>query len=1537
MSTNSRRSIATDSLNLAAIEATTILKQLAPTADFFAWLRAAFGEDFDPSLAGGIAQQWKSGDFSLIPEIQVVTGGELGTANGAYAADLDTIFVSAEFLARHQDDRAAVVGLLLEEIGHKLDRVLNGNVDSPGDEGAVFRLLVTGQAVSAEALAGLRRQDDRSIIAVDGVAVAVERQDFFGDAGGVVTNDNIVGTAGDDNISPGLGQDTVNGGAGNDTLIVDYSANNYTGANPPGIVGTFNTGSGRIRANKGAANDFDQVNFSNIENLRIVGTKYNDDIVASTGVDIIDGGIGFDRVTVNISSLNVNNNIDLSRSNITLANGTQLLNIERFGLTTGAGDDTITGAIGGSRVTSGAGNDTIIAGNDTIRFDSLTIDAGTGNDTIVAGTGRANVNGGDGIDTLVVDYSANDYTGTQPKGLTASFSTAFVGAGDIFVFTGSANNQDSVSFTNIENVNITGTKYDDKISGSTGSDILKGGAGNDILTAGGVRVSETGVVIGGVDLLDGGDGFDTAIVDIAGLNGNSNIDLNRSNITLANGTQLLNLEKFTLSVGTGDDTIVGSNSGDTLNTGAGNDTISGGSGNDTINAGVGNDTINAGGGINTVNGGDGIDTLIVDYSDNDNISSSGISSSFSAGVGTISVQKGSGGDIDRVDFSNIERLQLTGTKYADNIGSNGIDTLTGGTGKDNFILTNYVTQGNNDYAIIKDFNIADDRVTLGAAATGFSLSDTSPISGVTGAALFKGTDLVAVFEGLNVSTLNSGDLAGQDRSTAYNLGSLSYSFDPDLNRLSVTRAIVNEFVGQRLLANDPSDFYKVEFTYDSELSVQVDSNVTRPTLEILDSNGIVVARASTDVRFRNAVQPTVPAGQYFIAVSGLAAGQGTNYRLSAAAIPLPQIVLGGSGGGYSTEFSDDDRSVAGAGAGELPTIAIFDDGNRFTLTRSGRPDAALTVNYTIGGTATNEVDYQKLTGIATFRAGSDTATIDLIPIDDDIIEGAETVILTLAEGGTSYTLDPDRKSVTKLFTDNEKNDGGGGDGDGGGTGVPTIYITSSGNKFTLTRLGTTSADLTVNYRIGGTATNEVDYQKLTGIATFRAGSDTATIDLIPIDDNIDEPTETIILSLIDGGASYLLDADKKSATISLVDDEIEILPPPTISISLVANDSTAGETTTTEPANPGQFTLTRTGDLTQSLAVNYTLTGTATSVSDYQSLPGTVTFAANASTATIDLNIVDNNIFEATESVTLELTANAAYTLATANSTTVNILDNDRPTISINDVSLTEGNSGTTTATFTVALSNPSSLTTTVDYATADGTTTAGSDYNAVSLTTLIFNPGETSKNITVSILGDTTVEPDETFKVELSNPTNATLGTITAATGTIRNDDTIVLPLEIIGTPQNDLLNGTSSNETIYGLAANDTINAGAGNDIIFGGAGTDNLFGGAGRDAFAYNSPTEGFDKINDFVVSDDLFGISRTGFGGNTVFGSDPVGTLDATRFGIGTAATTASQRFVYNARSGTLFFDADGNGTTSTQVRIAQLVGIPALTTNNFTLI
>src|SRR5262249_39163138 len=118
------------------------------------------------------------------------------------------------------------------------------------------------------------------------------------------------------------------------------------------------------------------------------------------------------------------------------------------------------------------------------------------------------------------------------------------------------------------------------------------------------------------------------------------------------------------------------------------------------------------------------------------------------------------------------------------------------------------------------------------------------------------------------------------------------------------------------------------------------------------------------------------------------------------------------------------------------------------------------------------------------------------------------------------------------------------------------------------------------------------------------------------------------------------------------------------------------------------------------------------------------------------------------------------------------IVNDDLPSVSINDVTVTEGNSGTTNAVFTVTLSAASGHAATVNYATADGTALAGGDYFSTN-GTLTFAPGTLTQTITVRIIGDTTFEPTETFLVNLSNPTNVTIAD-GQGTGTINDNDTI-------------------------------------------------------------------------------------------------------------------------------------------------------------------
>jgi hypothetical protein len=132
------------------------------------------------------------------------------------------------------------------------------------------------------------------------------------------------------------------------------------------------------------------------------------------------------------------------------------------------------------------------------------------------------------------------------------------------------------------------------------------------------------------------------------------------------------------------------------------------------------------------------------------------------------------------------------------------------------------------------------------------------------------------------------------------------------------------------------------------------------------------------------------------------------------------------------------------------------------------------------------------------------------------------------------------------------------------------------------------------------------------------------------------------------------------------------------------------------------------------------------------------------------------------------------------------------PGLVIDDAYVTEGNAGTTTAVFRVSLTPAATQLATVAYATADGSATAGSDYLAAS-GTLSFQPGTSSASINVSVIGDASVETDETFLVTLSAPTNATVSD-GQALGTISDDDAPSLS-------QDELAHGSSLVETLEAL----------------------------------------------------------------------------------------------------------------------------------------
>ncbi|MEG4545098.1 FG-GAP-like repeat-containing protein [Microcoleus sp. Aus8_D2] len=207
---------------------------------------------------------------------------------------------------------------------------------------------------------------------------------------------------------------------------------------------------------------------------------------------------------------------------------------------------------------------------------------------------------------------------------------------------------------------------------------------------------------------------------------------------------------------------------------------------------------------------------------------------------------------------------------------------------------------------------------------------------------------------------------------------------------------------------------------------------------------------------------------------------------------------------------------------------------------------------------------------------------------------------------------------------------------------------------------------------------------------------------------------------------------------------------------------------------------------------------TATQGADYTLSTTSLTFPANTTTLTqnISVTIKADNIVDSNEQIVLNF-GKITGAVSSSSQAKVAILDrNSSYTIATNTPSIIEGNSGKTPATFTIARNGSTELWSTVDYTIA-GTATNGSDYNNIGGTSgataatgkITFAAGETSKTITLDVLGDGSIEPDETIAITLSNPVSpggAPIITTATATMTIANDDTAgftVAPTNITAT----------------------------------------------------------------------------------------------------------------------------------------------------------
>jgi hypothetical protein len=225
-----------------------------------------------------------------------------------------------------------------------------------------------------------------------------------------------------------------------------------------------------------------------------------------------------------------------------------------------------------------------------------------------------------------------------------------------------------------------------------------------------------------------------------------------------------------------------------------------------------------------------------------------------------------------------------------------------------------------------------------------------------------------------------------------------------------------------------------------------------------------------------------------------------------------------------------------------------------------------------------------------------------------------------------------------------------------------------------------------------------------------------------------------------------------------------------VTVTVVGTSSSVAE-----PGGPATVTVrlntSDTAPTTDPASVDYTTGGgTATAGSDYTTTSGTITFpagTANGATQTVNVPITNDTDPEPSETFNLTLSNPTGASLGSPSSQVVTILDDDTTaTVSSANISVTEGNSGTTNATFTLTLGQALGRAVTLNYATADGTARAPGDY-ATTTGSVIFPVGTLTQTVNVPVVGDTINEGDETFTLNVTGEATA------SSTATITNDDT--------------------------------------------------------------------------------------------------------------------------------------------------------------------
>lgn len=519
---------------------------------------------------------------------------------------------------------------------------------------------------------------------------------------------------------------------------------------------------------------------------------------------------------------------------------------------------------------------------------------------------------------------------------------------------------------------------------------------------------------------------------------------------------------------------------------------------------------------------------------------------------------------------------------------------------------------------------------------------------------------------------------------------------------------------------------------------------------------------------------TIPAGVGPSTVTvPLAAVDDANYEVPETVIvgvvADPSYTISGPSSATVT-ISDNDKPTITISASDNSATEGGSDNATFTFSRAIAGAGPVTVKYQVtGGAATSGSDFIAFSGTATIQSGAVSVVVTLSPTDDTIPELPETVVLGIVSDPTYIVGLP--SSATATIYDNE---------------APVITVAASdasakeggadNGKFTVTRLGSRAAAITVNIGRTGSAGAGSDYTALPATAAITVNSNTVDIPVTVTEDAVPEPDETVVVT-VQSGTGYTV-GTPSTATVTVSDNE-------TPTLSIAATDATAAE----EGLSTGAFTITRLGAKSTALTVNLNLTGsTATNGTDFDTIANTLTLGANVVNANITVKPKEDTEREVTESVVCAITSGTGYSVGTPSSAAVNIADNDTQTVTIVATSAGAAEPATNGA-FVVRRVGPTVAALTVSYTIATGTgrATNGTDYATIPTSVTIPINSTDSAPIPITVTDDSSYEGPETVQLTISSNAAYVVGSPSSATVTIADNDKPTVTVSLVDGAANE------------------------------------------------------------------------------------------------------------------------------------------------------